>query len=169
MMSGLPGSGKSTVAHQLVEAVGSNAQIIATDIVRKELFTTPTYQDEENTQVHHEVQRRLIAQLHQGKTVIYDATNLRVQFRAWVEVAQATTGCKLLIIETTADEDTIKQRLIARQQQGNSASDADYSIYLLLKESAEPIERPHLTIRTDTHHAQDLRDAIRVINLIATQ
>ena len=169
MMSGLPGSGKSTVAHQLVETIDGDVQIIATDIVRKELFTPPTYSDEENAQVHHEVQRRLIAQLHQGATVIYDATNLRVQFRAWVDVAQAETGCRVLIVETVADEEAVKARLVARPHRGDSASAADYSIYLLLKESAEPIERPHLTIRTDTHHAQDLRDAVHAINLTATQ
>lgn len=162
MMSGLPGTGKSTVARRLATAV-DGVQVIATDVVRKELYPQPTYADEENSSVHREVQERLIARLSEGAFVIYDATNLQVQYRAWADVAQVETGCRLVIIETVSAETITRQRLQQRQTQGNSDSDADYEIYLLLKESAEAIKRPHLTIRTDTHFEQDLATAIAAL------
>lgn len=166
MMSGLPGTGKSTVARRIVESMDADIKIIATDIVRKELYQPPTYADEENAAVHHEVQRRLIANLHQGAIVIYDATNLVAQYRNWVDFAQSETGCRLLIVQTVADEALVRERLIARQQADTSASDADYEIYLMMKESMEPIARPHLTIRTDTHYESDFA---RVIDAIGAE
>ena len=166
MMSGLPGTGKSTVANRLAEQV-DGAIVVATDVVRKELFPVPTYADEENGATYRAVQQRLLDLLGAGSIAIFDATNLRAQYRAWADLAQAQTGCKLLIVQTISAETITKQRLERRNAQGNDASDADYEIYKQLEETVEPINRPHLTIRTDTHYEADFARAVDAVQSLA--
>lgn len=75
MMVGLPGSGKSTIAHKI-----NNACIISSDDLRKELFNDENYQGNKNI-LFNELYNRIIESLKLNKNVVYDATNLNSKRR----------------------------------------------------------------------------------------
>lgn len=81
---GLPGSGKSTIAHELhamLKERGINAQILSTDILRKVVTPKPTYSEEEREIVYGVLV--FIARLlnDNGVNVIIDATANRNAYR----------------------------------------------------------------------------------------
>jgi len=80
-VTGLPGSGKSTVAQALLEKLrkrGVHAQVVSSDMLRKVVTPKPTYSEEERDMVYGAVV--FVAKLltENGVNVIIDATaNLR--------------------------------------------------------------------------------------------
>lgn len=72
MLIGLPGSGKSKIAHQLMDV---DTIILSSDAIRKEIYSDETIQDNP-TKVFEEMRRRTITAIKSGKNVIYDATNI---------------------------------------------------------------------------------------------
>lgn len=78
MMSGVAGSGKTTIAKSLC---GPNTVYISADEIRQELFGD--INDTEHTgQTFDTAHRRAIAALRSGKDVVYDSTNLNTRRRA---------------------------------------------------------------------------------------
>ncbi len=78
MMVGLPGSGKSTLAKEI--SVKEKAVLHSSDELREELFGDPNNQDY-NELLFQELHRRIDKDLSEGKTVVYDATNLSYKKR----------------------------------------------------------------------------------------
>ena len=136
VMTGLSGTGKSTVARRLAQALG--ARLHVSDVVRKDLagvagpapatwhggiydltWTRATYD-------------RLFAlaadDLAHGAPVILDAAFLATEQRHGAADVAARMGVRLLFVETVCDEATARARLAARAA-GRSASDATLAIY----------------------------------------
>jgi hypothetical protein len=157
MMSGLPGSGKSYLGRRLAEELP--AVVIESDSVRKVLFSPPTYSADESAMVHHvcqEVMRRL---LRQGVRVIFDATNL-VEFQREIIYGLARhSGAGLLIVQTMAPEDVVRERLERRKQEQESLSDADWRVYRRMATRQQRIRHSHLCIDT----SKDLDEAVRKV------
>lgn len=83
MMIGIPGSGKSYIAEQIqVEAATEDVEVVihSSDNLREELFGDINDQSN-NTELFEELHRRIKADLRDGKSVIYDATNLNKKRR----------------------------------------------------------------------------------------
>ncbi|MBN2035087.1 MAG: adenylyl-sulfate kinase [Deltaproteobacteria bacterium] len=84
-LTGLPGSGKSTIVHELFQALsalGVKAVILSLDHMRKVLTPEPKYTDQERSLLYRSL--ALTAQLlveHGGNNVIIDATGNRREFR----------------------------------------------------------------------------------------
>lgn len=83
-ITGLPGSGKSTVARLLNETLSERdiqSQILSSDTVRKALTPTPSYTEEEREMVYRAI--TLIAKIltENGLNVIIDATGNRRRYR----------------------------------------------------------------------------------------
>lgn len=74
MLVGIAGSGKSTVANELMKGV-DNIVYLSSDILRIELFGDVNNQ-KSNTTVFEEMAKRTKQALKEGKNVIYDATNI---------------------------------------------------------------------------------------------
>ena len=146
LLSGLPGTGKSTVARRIRAAAALPITIHSSDKIRKQLFRPPTYTDEENAAVHDETQRRIIRSLRHDEVVIYDATNLREAYRRWAFKIGQLTNSYALVVVITADEELARQRLAERNAHGRSYSDADYDVYVMLRETAEPVACPHIPL-----------------------
>ena len=72
MMVGLPASGKSTYAKELLESQGFVR--FSSDDLREELFGDVNCQDK-NSELFQEMNRRAIMALKIGRDVVYDATN----------------------------------------------------------------------------------------------
>jgi len=146
LVTGLPGTGKSTLARALAER--SNFELIRSDVVRKELaglapheLTPPEararlYSAEWNDRTYAECLRRGEELLFQGKRVLVDATfREEARRRAFLEAA-VRWGVPGALVVCEAKPDTVRERLAGRRY---DASDADWSIYL---QAAKYWEKP---------------------------
>ena len=148
MMVGAPGTGKTYVARRLAAALG--ATLVQTDAIRKQHFHPPRYTPAEHATVYrlaHEHIRRLLSQ---GRSVIFDATNLLEDRRQEVYRLAEEAGAALLIIWTYAPEAVVAERLRSRAMRPapGDLSDATWEIYLRLRQRMDPIPRPHFLLNT---------------------
>lgn len=135
VMSGLSGSGKSTVASRLARRTGFLH--INSDRVRKELAglaaneTRPDlYTPERSEQTYRTMREKAAAALAEGRGVILDATFMRRVDRDVVRAMAHRLRVPLLFVECRCSEAEVYRRLHRRQTERRDASDADWSVYL---------------------------------------
>jgi uncharacterized protein len=136
-MTGLSGTGKSTMARRLARALG--ARLFASDVVRKELAgiegPAPTawgegiYRPGWTGATYDRLFALAEASLRSGTPVILDAAFLTTEQRAGAAAAAARAIVQLVLVGTVCDEETVIARLAARAVQGRSPSDATLSIF----------------------------------------
>ena len=164
LLSGLPGSGKSHFCRELVQ-VAPSLVVLESDALRAILFSNPTHGGSENARLFPALHRLLERLLRIGHQVVVDATNLRRRNRRMLYDIAERVGVPLLIIETTAPEYVIRERLaqrVANLKSGRQADDrstADIDVYTRMQQSAQPIRRDHITVDT----SQDIAPALRQI------
>jgi predicted kinase len=146
VLVGLPAAGKSHFARALAARVGGVA--VATDALRRRLFIAPSYAQAESHAVFalaRAVARRLLAR---GHVVIVDATNLRERDRRPLYSLARDTA--LVIVRVVAPETLIRERLGTRAARVSAAdaSEADWAVYLTMRERYEEPSRPYLTVDT---------------------
>lgn len=95
-MVGIPGSGKSTIANQI-----PNAIIISSDAIRKELYGAEEIQGN-GKQVFDLVYKRIGEELTKGHDVVFDATNLTPKARK--AVFRFTAEHIAVFVNTSLDE-----------------------------------------------------------------
>lgn len=167
LLSGLPGSGKSHFCRELVQ-VAPSLVVLESDALREILFSDPTHGGSENARLFPALHRLLERLLRIGHQVAVDATNLRRRNRRMLYDIAERVGAPLLIIETTAPEDVIRERLAQRVanlesgRQTNDRSTADMGVYTRMQQSAQPIRRDHITVDTS-------RDIAPALQRIAVQ
>ncbi|MDD5171498.1 MAG: AAA family ATPase [Candidatus ainarchaeum sp.] len=144
IVCGLPGSGKSSLSKDLAKRF--SAVHLNSDIIRKELFPKPSYSEEEKRAVYAEMAKRAGELLAKGSNVIADATFSRKEYRETMDEVAGQTGAKVFIIKCILHEGETKKRLEKRKQAGKSPSDADYDVYVKLKETFEPLEGGYLEV-----------------------
>ena len=158
MLVGRPASGKSYLARRLAERTG--AELLQTDALRLELFARPRYTAAEHAAVYGEAHLRIATCLRDGRSVLFDATNLDEPKRwAVYELADAA-GATLMIVLTFAPPDVIERRLAGRAAGLDplDRSEADWAIYRKMGRP-DPIGRPHLLVNS----AVDLAAAVELI------
>ncbi len=162
LVCGLPATGKSTIALKLAKRIG--ATLLRTDIIRKEIFSAPSYSKEEKELVYRIM--FLVAKylLRSGKRVVIDGTFYKKAFREEVYEIARKTRSRLEILECVAPESVIKERMECRKTRYR-ASDADYEVYLKLKQEFEPIEQPHLVIDTSLPSSQNMKEIFAKLRL----
>lgn len=103
MMVGLPGSGKSTYAKELSNDL--DAITCSSDIIRKELCGDINSQDK-NEEVFKLLHNRIKENLKDGKSVIYDATNINSKRRRTFLFELKNISCykKCVIMATPFNE-----------------------------------------------------------------
>ena len=164
LLSGLPGSGKSRFCRELVEVTPSLV-VLESDALRAILFPHPTHGESENARLFPALHRLLERLLRKGHHVAVDATNLRRRNRRMLYDIAERIGSLLLIIEMTAPEDVIRDRLAQRAANLNSGrqtddrSTADMGVYTRMQQGAQPIRRNHITVDT----SQDIGPALTEI------
>ncbi len=138
---GLPGAGKSVVARMLAQALP--AQLLRTDVVRRELFPVRQYTPEEIRQVYQELLRRAEALLREGQSVVLDGTFSREEWREAARALAERVGARFALVEVTSPEEQVRQRLAARR---GDVSEADFAVYRELRRRFQPIREPHLVV-----------------------
>jgi predicted kinase len=151
LLSGLPGTGKSTVAQALAQRYGVLA--LRSDEVRKALFARPRYTNAENAIVYLTCYALLRALLADGFAVVFDATNLLRGGRRKARAIAAQAAAPVLTVQTVAPPEVVADRL-ARRVAGEAASfssDADWHVYQKLAGTAQPVREaaePAATVDT---------------------
>jgi len=159
MMSGLTGTGKSTVAGKI--AVDYNAQIINTDVVRKETSGVDKFErhlDDPNTgmyspervhQTYEKVMNFAESVINQGKNVVLDATFQKQEHRNMAKTLASKFNAAFIPIYCTCPEKVAKQWLEDRMK-SKSVSDGRWEIYQMQKDSFEMFTDEEKPVIIDT-------------------
>ncbi|BAT70833.1 conserved hypothetical protein [Thermosulfidibacter takaii ABI70S6] len=152
---GLVGSGKSTVAQALSEKL--NGEVFNSDVVRKEMaglkpfesaksdFTQGIYTQEFTDKVYEELAKRAIETVKKGKIAILDATFKSKNYRTLLRKLCSEKNIPVKFFYLDVPEEEIKKRLEKREKE-KTVSDADFNIYLKMKNSFDPIENDVIMI-----------------------
>jgi aminoglycoside phosphotransferase family enzyme/predicted kinase len=146
VMSGLSGTGKTTVARSIQQALA--ATHLLTDAIRRDLFGEPEpavpgqpaqwqagrYRPEQTAKVYERMRELAAAALARGAPVILDGTFLENEHRLAAASVAQEAGVPCLIVETTCSEATALRRIAARQASGTALSEADTAIYRAQRE-----------------------------------
>lgn len=169
---GLSASGKSTLTQPLLESIG--AIRIRSDVERKRLFSVRSgaqnkpaidqgiYSVEASVQTYDRLKQLAADVLAAGFTVIVDAAFLKHQQRVPFMQLAVETNSTFIILEFTASEDTLRQRIRARV---GDVSDADLSVLehqLATTQPLENSEQPYC-VEIDTETDFDLDALVKAI------
>ena len=128
-LAGLPGSGKSHLAHALQSA--TDAVVLRTDEVRRVLFPTPTYSPEESGVVYLTCFATIRALLHDTYAVVFDGTNGRRSGRRLLASIARIERSDYVSVLVHAAPELVRER-IARRAAGMApafGSEAGVAIY----------------------------------------
>jgi predicted kinase len=157
---GLPGSGKSYFASRL--AARLNAAYLSTDEIRFKLFPERTYSEAEKHAVYNAMFDRMVRAIPDKKPIVLDGTFHKEQVRNKFEEAAKENNEKLIYIEVTAPEQTIKERL----KKTRKNSEADFDVYLKLRNTIAPLDNDHLVLVSTHDNIEEMLDkALHYIDL----
>ncbi|HSJ67422.1 MAG TPA: ATP-binding protein [Anditalea sp.] len=151
IVSGLPGSGKSYFAKKLSEHL--SAQYLSSDKVRKDLRGA-NYNTEDKLQVYEHMAHLAAIVISKKQDLVLDATFYLKSVRGLFYKLAHKHQIPCLLIYITADDDIIKERV----SKPRSDSDADYGVYLKIREEFEPISRPHLVLKSTNYNISIMVD-----------
>jgi aminoglycoside phosphotransferase family enzyme/predicted kinase len=159
VVSGLTGTGKSTVAQKL--AVDYHAQQINTDVVRKQHasiqqyerhhddFHTGLYSPANIDKTYERVIDLAATHLRKKENVVLDATFQKRSYRENARTVAKKHHATLVFIHCTCPDEIVKRRLEERLKK-KSVSDGRWEIYREQKKTFEPFssDEPFLTLDT---------------------
>lgn len=152
IVCGLPGSGKSYFASQLASVL--HAEYINSDKLRKELGASGKYSLGDRLAIYDELVRAASELLKQGRTVVVDATFYLDSMRRMFQSGVRQWCSEIICIHVFADESLIRERL----SKPRTDSEADYKVYLYLKDQFQKIEGPHLEIESTNDNLKSMLD-----------
>lgn len=147
VMCGLPGSGKSWAARAIAEPF--EARVLRSDAVRKRLtgfkpeqripetLKTQVYAGDMSRRTYTAMRERAQETLAQGRTVVLDATFQKHSHRREFLDLARELGVPAVVAFMDCPESVIRERLAARSQKKDEISDADWGVYLAMREQFE--------------------------------
>ncbi len=150
MVTGLPGTGKSTFAAALSEAI--NAVHLNTDVIRDALGKRGQYDDDSKTAVYHALLDQAAKCLANGQTVVVDGTFFQQSFRESFRRLATDARTSISWIEICAYEALVRTRV----SQQRAYTEANFDVYLSIKAQYEPLTIAHLKLRSDRLRIDDM-------------
>ena len=158
LIAGLPGTGKTFLAKNLLSSIFSGFISLSTDEVRRLYFGLSEHQYMDfNQKIYSQDKRDIVYNvinlmvdilLTQGFSVVVEGTFYRQEKREKLLDICNRLSHQYIIIKTIFSDELMEARLQNRELSDNNVSDARYQIYLALKERFETIVQPHLIIDT---------------------
>lgn len=159
---GIIGTGKSTLARMLGDEL--SCPIVSSDAVRKEITGTPAgerkyegweggiYTSDITERTYGEIIGRALAEAANSLTVILDASFSKRKWRETLMRRAGGSGVSVYFVRTTAPVEEVEFRLLRREKEGTSISDARAAILpRFLAEWEEPVAAEGaLIFRADT-------------------
>jgi hypothetical protein len=149
LTAGLMGSGKSYQARKLAVRLG--AEIIRTDVLRKELFDMKIterryedfgkgiYSDEVSRLIYDKAYELAEQKIKQGKSVIIDASfKKRTERQKAIEMAK-NLGTRFYILECICPDEITRNRLEKRMLENDNASDGRWELFQEQKKDFDEI------------------------------
>jgi len=163
VLSGLPGTGKSYFARALTRHVPF--LVLASDRLRKVLVSQPKYTPSEHYRVFAACHRLIDEYLAEGRSVLFDATNLTEFYRQPLYHIADRLEVSLITVRFTAPTEIVRRRLETRaaRRHPDDYSDADWLVYCRLLPGEEPINREHLTVHSAEEVPAVLEQVIRLV------
>ena len=164
LMAGLPGTGKSTLAHTLAEMTGGS--VLSKDQIRAALFSAEDIeysaaQDDFCMEVMLQTARFLLQKNPQRKVFLDGRTFSRRNQIDRVRGFAAELSQPWTILECTCSEESVRRRI--EQDPSHPARNRTFSLYLDVKARFEPIPYQKTVIDTDQPLEQCLQQAIAAL------
>ncbi|HWA35650.1 MAG TPA: AAA family ATPase [Cyclobacteriaceae bacterium] len=138
---GLPGSGKTYFATRLARKMG--AAYAGSDAVRMRFLKHRSYSEMEKRLIYNNLLVQVAAAVKEKKDLVVDGTFYNEAIRnIFIDEIEGKAMYKL--IEVTAPEAFIKERLSRRR----ANSDADYSVYLKIRDQWQPCLKEHMSVES---------------------
>jgi uncharacterized protein len=172
LVGGLPGTGKSTVAHAVGDSLG--ATVLRTDEIRKELAGLPTtahapeafgeglYSPTATADTYGALVRRAEVALAMGETVILDASWSEERWRDLARAAADRVHADLVELRCELPAEAAVERIRARSAAGGDPSDATPAIAAAMAATADPWPGA-ATIRTDGGREASAAEAVAAV------
>jgi len=140
VVCGLPGTGKTSLAAAIAEALG--ALHLNTDRVRVALGLQGHYAEADKAVVYATMYRQAGEALLAGRAVVLDGTFSSEGERERVhELAREIDGASRWI-EVKASEELVRERVSVKR----AFSEADFAVYLKIRAQWQPLRDPHLVL-----------------------
>jgi predicted kinase len=143
ILSGLPGSGKTTFARQLRPLLAFDHY--ESDAIRREIFPRPRYTFAESRIVFTEIERRVARSLAAGRITLADATNLLEEHRTRFAAIAGRFAAPSLVVRLTAPDETVRKRL-SRGREGHSTAGID--VYERMRPERQASSMPSVVVDT---------------------
>ncbi|MGD2073173.1 MAG: adenylyl-sulfate kinase [Candidatus Thorarchaeota archaeon] len=171
-LTGLPGSGKTTIAHALLDLIDTSqpVELLRLDAFRKRIIPSPSYTEEERDMVYNALGVMADLLHSHGVNVVVDATAHRKKWRDRARACidqfhEVYVKCPLDICmerESQRTDDLIVRDMYRKalerkriQEKGNSAPDYDVGEVIGIDVPYEEPDHPELIIETDTVSARE--------------
>ena len=141
---GLPGTGKTTFANALASRLGWAHY--NTDIIRSELGKRHQYDEATKAFVYRQMLERTASELEKGKGVVLDGTFYREALREPCRELAEEYNMTLKWVQVLASESVIRDRVTGPR----AYSEADFGVYLKIKEQFEALDEHALKLSSDT-------------------
>jgi hypothetical protein len=175
VVSGLSGTGKTTLARALVDRLGW--RLFSSDPVRKELagvapderrrgaLDEGLYAPEVRRRTYAALRERAEAELAAGRSVVLDATFLDAEESEAARRLAARHGARFVLVECTAPPEVVRERLAARARDRHEVSDADWEIHLAQRSraAAMPAAPDRVVIDTTSSLEEQLARVLRAL------
>ena len=164
VVSGLPGSGKSYFSRRVAERVP--VALLESDVLRRSLFTVPTFDATENSRLFracHAIVRELLVE---RIPVLLDATNLIEWHREKLCHIAEQAKAKLVLVLMKAPPEVVRHRLAGRAlgMDPQDISTADWEVYQKMSSTVEPMRRNHFVVDTSRDISPAVARVVREID-----
>ncbi len=159
VVSGLPGTGKSSFSRRLTRDLPS--VVLESDALRKVLFPSPTYTGRESGRLFDAIHTLIESLLGRGMPVILDATNLEENHRESLRRIADRAGAKTVLVQVHAPSNVVEERMAARSSETHreDSSDADWSVYQDMRGKEQRIRGDYISVDT----SGDIEPAVRKV------